>query len=66
MAMEDFELATRIVSQTQMFSANEIVDEISTESLQYLLLPFFLGKLALKRNEQERADVLRVADIYFR
>uniref|UniRef100_A0A1A9W069 Immunoglobulin-binding protein 1 n=1 Tax=Glossina brevipalpis TaxID=37001 RepID=A0A1A9W069_9MUSC len=66
MAMEDFELATRIVSETSMFSSNETVDEVSTESLQYMLLPYFLGKLALKRNEQDRADVLRVADIYFR
>lgn len=64
--MEQFELATTIVSQIGMFSANEVIDEMSTETLQYLLLPYFLGKLALKRNEQDRADALRVADIYFR
>lgn len=64
--MQQFELATTIVNEISMFSSNEIIDEMSTESLQYLLLPYFLGNLSLKRNEQDRADALRVADIYFR
>ena len=64
--MELFELSTTIVSQVGMFSSNEMIDELPTESLQYILLPYFLGKLALQRREQERADALRIADIYFR
>ncbi|KAM7351773.1 immunoglobulin binding protein Tap42 [Cochliomyia hominivorax] len=66
LAMEQFEMATTIVSQIGMFSSNEIIDEVATESLQYLLLPYFLGKLAMQRNEQDRADALRIAEIYFR
>lgn len=64
--MKDFELATLLVSQIDMFSINEVVDELATDVLQYLLLPYFLGKLMLKRNEPSRADVLRVAEIYFK
>lgn len=64
--MEQFELATTIVSQIGMFSSNEMIDEVATESLQFLLLPYFLGKLAMQRNEQDRADALRIAEIYFR
>ncbi|XP_065357667.1 immunoglobulin-binding protein 1 [Calliphora vicina] len=66
LGMQQFELATTIVSQIGMFSSNELIDEVPTESLQYLLLPYFLGKLATQRNEQDRADALRIAEIYFR
>ncbi|XP_037806170.1 immunoglobulin-binding protein 1 [Lucilia sericata] len=66
LGMQQFELATTMVSQIGMFSSNEIIDEVPTESLQYLLLPYFLGKLAVQRNEQDRADALRIAEIYFR
>ncbi|XP_023298832.2 immunoglobulin-binding protein 1 [Lucilia cuprina] len=66
LGMQQFELATTMVSQIGMFSSNEMIDEVPTESLQYLLLPYFLGKLALQRNEQDRGDVLRIADIYLR
>lgn len=66
LGMQQFELATTIVNEISMFSSNEVIDEMSTETLQYLLLPYFLGKMSLKRNEQDRADALRVADIYFK
>lgn len=64
--MSHLENATRIVSQTNMFSPNELIDEVSTESLQYLLLPYFLGKLSLKINGKDRLNVLEVAEIYFK
>ncbi|XP_073823758.1 immunoglobulin-binding protein 1-like [Musca autumnalis] len=64
--IKNFELATKIVSQINMFSPNEFIDEIPTESLQYLLLPFFLGKLTLKCHKEERLDVLRRAEVYFK
>uniref|UniRef100_T1PAA3 TAP42-like family n=1 Tax=Musca domestica TaxID=7370 RepID=T1PAA3_MUSDO len=64
--IKNFELATTIVSQVNMFSANEFIDEVPTESLQYLLLPFFLGKLTLKCHKEERLDVLRKAEVYFK
>lgn len=64
--MKHLELATTIVSQINMFSANEFIDEVPTDSLQYLLLPYFLGKLSLKCHKQDRGDVLRIAEIYFK
>ncbi|XP_061396128.1 immunoglobulin-binding protein 1 [Musca vetustissima] len=64
--IKNFELATKIVSQINMFSTNEFIDEVPTESLQYLLLPFFLGKLTLKCYKEERGEVLGKAEVYFK
>uniref|UniRef100_A0A1I8PG63 Immunoglobulin-binding protein 1 n=1 Tax=Stomoxys calcitrans TaxID=35570 RepID=A0A1I8PG63_STOCA len=64
--IQNFEIATTIVSQISMFSTNEFIDEVPTDSLQYLLLPYFLGKLTLKCHKQERGEVLRLAEIYLR
>ncbi|XP_037938338.1 immunoglobulin-binding protein 1 [Teleopsis dalmanni] len=64
-SIECFEDATRIVSEVGMFSPNELIDEVSTESVQYLLLPFYLGKLTLKLNTHERLEILKVAEVYF-
>lgn len=63
--MAHFELATRVVSDFGMFSSNELIDEVSTDSLQYLLLPYFLGKLSLKLNQSDRGEVLKIAEVYF-
>ncbi|CAD6997031.1 immunoglobulin-binding protein 1 [Ceratitis capitata] len=65
-AMSDFEKATTVINQIGLFSSNEIIDEISTDSLQYLLLPFFLGKVALKLQQEDRSEVLNIAEVYFK
>jgi immunoglobulin-binding protein 1 len=61
-----FEDATRLVSFTGMFSANESYEEIATDNLKYLLLPFLLAQATLKlTNVQDRKNVVDVAKVYY-
>jgi immunoglobulin-binding protein 1 len=60
-----FEESTKLVSISEMFSKNETADEIPTEHLKFLLLPFFLAQTTLKLSSQDRANVLEVTKIYF-
>lgn len=49
-----------------MFSRNESYEEISTENLKYLLLPFLLAQTTLKlTNVQDRKNVVDVAKVYY-
>ncbi|XP_020809398.1 immunoglobulin-binding protein 1 [Drosophila serrata] len=65
-AMSLFEEATVIVNQVSMFSANELIDEVSTDSLPFMLLPYFLAKLTTKINNSSNTDVLDLGEIYFK
>ncbi|KAI8437998.1 hypothetical protein MSG28_010656 [Choristoneura fumiferana] len=65
-AISKFEKATNLVSMSGMFSANESMEELPTETLQYLLLPALLGTLSLKLCRQPRKDIVHIAEIYFR
>ncbi|CAH2102981.1 unnamed protein product [Euphydryas editha] len=65
-AISKFEKATNLVSVSGMFSKNESLEELPTETLQYLLLPALLGTLTLKLCGQFRLDLVNVADIYFK
>lgn len=61
-----FEDATRLVSLTGMFSQNESHEEIATNNLKYLLLPFLLAQTTLKlTNVQDRKNVVDVAKVYY-
>lgn len=60
------ENATRLVSAVGLFSDNESADEIATEHLKYLLLPYFLGQLVQKRSGGDRSEYVRVAGVYFK
>ncbi|KAH8413083.1 hypothetical protein KR009_007820 [Drosophila setifemur] len=64
-AMGLFEQATVIVNQVSMFSPNELIDEVSTESLPFMLLPYFLGKLTTKINSPHSTEALDLGVIYF-
>ncbi|KAH8274024.1 hypothetical protein KR044_008107 [Drosophila immigrans] len=64
-AMGHFEQATVIVNQISMFSSNELIDEVSTDSLPFMLLPYFLGKLATKVNNPNSSEMLELGEIYF-
>ncbi|CAH1104953.1 unnamed protein product [Psylliodes chrysocephalus] len=64
--MKTFEQATRLVSISDLFSTNEGIEEISTNDLQYFLLPALLGSLTLKLTTGERKEVVDVAEIYFK
>lgn len=64
--MSLLEKATRLVSVADMFSENETVEEISTNNIQYLLLPALLGSLSLKLTTGERKDIVSCAEVYFK
>ncbi|XP_017476112.1 PREDICTED: immunoglobulin-binding protein 1 [Rhagoletis zephyria] len=64
--MSMLETSTTFVNKIALFSPNELIDEVSTDSLQYLLLPFFLGKVALKLHQEDRGEVLHIAEVYFK
>lgn len=57
--------STRLVSLSGMFSKNESQEEISTNDLKYLLLPFFLAQASLKLCVTDRKNVVDVAKIYY-
>lgn len=65
-AISKLEKATNLVSLTGMFSSNESLEELPTETLQYLLLPALLGTLTLKLCGPPRKDLINVAEIYFK
>ncbi|VVD02473.1 unnamed protein product [Leptidea sinapis] len=65
-AISKFEKATNLVSLSGMFSKNESLEELPTETLKYLLLPSLLGTLTLKLCNQPRKNIIHVAEIYFR
>lgn len=48
-----------------MFSTNESEEEISTNDLKFLLLPFFLAQTTLKLCSQDRKNVVEVAKTYY-
>lgn len=58
--------STRMVNMSGMFSKNETHEEISTNNLRYLLLPFLLAQSTLKlTNAQDRKNIVDVAKIYY-
>ncbi|KAM9327034.1 immunoglobulin-binding protein 1 [Gastrophryne carolinensis] len=60
------EQATRMVTQLDLFSSNEDLDEVSSADLRYLLLPAFLGALTLKQVDlNKRLQHLEMARSYF-
>lgn len=60
-----FEDSTRLVSLAGMFSKNENYEEIPTDCLRYLLLPFFLGQLTTKLCVVDRKNVVDTAKVYY-
>ncbi|KAM4696767.1 immunoglobulin-binding protein 1 [Rhinophrynus dorsalis] len=60
------EQATRMVTQLDLFSRNEDLDEISSTDIKYLLLPALLGALTLKQvGLSHRLKHLETARSYF-
>ena len=64
-AIESLEKTTFMVSEIGLFSDNEVVFELPTSSLKFLLLPYLLGTLVLKRLNIPRTETLRLAKIYY-
>lgn len=64
MVLED---ATRMVSVLDIFSRNENVSDISTETLKFFLLPVLLGDLNAKLTEDmdRRLEMIKVIETYY-
>lgn len=60
-----FEDSTRLVSMSGMFSKNESYEEISTNDLKFLLLPFFLAQTTLKLCSPDRKNIVDVSKVYY-
>ncbi|XP_059616876.1 immunoglobulin-binding protein 1 [Phlebotomus argentipes] len=64
--MKLFEDATRLVSAIGMFSSNERYEEIPTNHLKYLLLPYFLAQLTQKLCGGDRKEIVDASEVYYR
>uniref|UniRef100_A0A1L8DV79 Putative tap42-like family n=1 Tax=Nyssomyia neivai TaxID=330878 RepID=A0A1L8DV79_9DIPT len=63
--MKLFEDSTRLVSAIGMFSSNERYEEIPTNHLKYLLLPYFLAQLTQKLCGGDRGEIVNAAEVYY-
>ncbi|XP_018410243.1 PREDICTED: immunoglobulin-binding protein 1 [Nanorana parkeri] len=60
------EQATRMVTQLDLFSGNEDLEEIPSADVRFLLLPALLGALTLKQTDlSKRLQHLEIARVYF-
>lgn len=59
-AIQRLTRADALVSQLNMFSDNEILDDINTNDLKFLLIPAYLGELTLKVSgkDMDRSKIL--------
>jgi immunoglobulin-binding protein 1 len=57
--------ANHLVTQLDIFSDNELLDEINTNDLKFLLVPAYLGDLTLKISgvDQDRNAILTKARV---
>lgn len=60
-----FEDSTRLVTMSGMFSKNESYEEITSNNLKFLLLPFFLAQASLRLCRSDRKNVVDVAKAYY-
>ncbi|XP_076059250.1 immunoglobulin-binding protein 1-like isoform X1 [Oratosquilla oratoria] len=64
--IKGLEEATVMVSQLGVFSTNEMIEEVPTSSVKFLLLPVLLGSLTLKQVDIERREeLLKTAEVYY-
>uniref|UniRef100_A0A8R1EFP6 Immunoglobulin-binding protein 1 n=1 Tax=Caenorhabditis japonica TaxID=281687 RepID=A0A8R1EFP6_CAEJA len=66
--IENLHAVTRMINQMQLFSSNELIDDVPTSSLPFLMVPVFLGICHenVSTAIAQRAEELTKADIYFR
>ncbi|KAK5834631.1 PP2A regulatory subunit TAP46 -like protein [Gossypium arboreum] len=50
-----------MISKLGLFSSNETKDDISTNNLKYLLVPFYLAELTEKLAQEERIQILKIS-----
>ena len=62
-ALED---VTRMVSELQLFSRNELLEDLATADLRYLMPPALLGALTLRLTDRDgRVDTVTAARDHF-
>lgn len=66
--IDNLQLVTKLVNQMRLFSSNEQIEDVPTNSLPYLLVPCFLGILHqnLMTEPGLKLDELRKSKIYMR
>ncbi|KAI9488437.1 TAP42-like protein [Zychaea mexicana] len=66
-ALSRLERANDLVRQLSIFSSNELLDDINTQDLRFLLIPVYLGDLTLKVTDpnRNRQSILETAKNYF-
>lgn len=58
--------AQALVAKLHLFSDNEIIDDINTNDLKFILISAYLGDLTLKLNGKDnRANILEQAKVFF-
>ncbi|CAB3401710.1 unnamed protein product [Caenorhabditis bovis] len=64
----NLETLTILVNKLGLFSSNELIDDVPTASLRYLLIPCYLGVLHQNTmaEPKTRLDALRKSKIYYR
>ncbi|XP_074291723.1 PP2A regulatory subunit TAP46 [Silene latifolia] len=50
-----------MIAKLGLFSSNETKDDISTANLKYLLVPYYLGELTEKLQEEDRLQILKAS-----
>jgi hypothetical protein len=55
--------ADDLTAKLNLFSDNEIIDDINTNDLKFLLIPSYMGQLTLKLTSDNRASVLEKAKV---
>ncbi|RKP39514.1 TAP42-like protein [Dimargaris cristalligena] len=63
--IEQYQLCRRMVDQLSLFSVDEIIDDVSTFNLRYMLIDAYLGQVILKLMQQDRKPLLVQAQICF-
>jgi len=64
-ALIKFGNASQLVEKEAIFSVNEELDDIGTEYIKYIVIPYYVGELHLKVVDSERLDHLTTALRYF-
>ncbi|XP_014772366.1 immunoglobulin-binding protein 1 [Octopus bimaculoides] len=60
------EKAVHKVNLLHLFSDNEDIDEVTTSSLKFILLPALLGYFTMKQVEGERSEIVQKGKAYFK
>ncbi|KAH9606483.1 hypothetical protein KSS87_016427 [Heliosperma pusillum] len=55
-----------MIAKLGLFSSNETKDDISTANLKYLLVPYYLGELMEKLQEEDRLQILKASQVKFK